>query len=185
MREEDGELVAADSERSIRAAHRQLEQPPKAGEHLVTGSVAMGVVHGLEAVEVDEDERERHLVALRCLGQPIELLLEGPMVAELCQRILERLGHRHLVCDLELGAGPLQRRDGKVDEPDPDRHRHEEREAPGQHRTVGEERATRHAAGEAGDDREGHRPRDAQRQRQVRSRPRFARMVLHRGTFTP
>ena len=104
VRKEDGELVATDAEGSVGTADRELEQPPEAGEHLVAGSVPMGVVHGLEAVEVDEDEREWHLVALRRLGQPIELLLEGPMVAELRERILEGLGDGDLVRDLELFA---------------------------------------------------------------------------------
>ena len=54
-------------------------------EHRVAGSMAPGIVHLLEAVDVEHDHRERLRDGF--LKPPGELLLECPPVGQPCQRI--------------------------------------------------------------------------------------------------
>ena len=69
------------------------------------------VIDGLEFVEVEQDEADRNAVALRVLHLAVELLLEGPMVAESGERIQEGLGHGGFIAPLELCARRDERRD--------------------------------------------------------------------------
>ncbi len=48
----------------------------------VAGLVAMGVVHVLEVVQIEEDERERVADAVRAAPLEHELLVEHPAVGE-------------------------------------------------------------------------------------------------------
>ena len=111
MRQEDRELVAPDAERAIGLAERTVDELAEAAQHAVAAGVPTTVVDGLELVEVDDQQRERVLVAQCRRHLAIELLLEGPMVAEPGQRIEEGIGQCGLVAHLQVGLGRDQRRD--------------------------------------------------------------------------
>ena len=111
VRQQDREFVAPDAERAIGPAERTVHELAEAAQEAVATGVPSTVVDGLELVEVDDQERERVLVA-RCRRHlAIELLLEGPMVAESRQRIEEGIGQRGFIAHLEVGLGRDQRSD--------------------------------------------------------------------------
>ena len=60
-REQDGELVASEASRDVGIADRTAEPVSDLPEDLVTGSMAEGVVHRLELVEVDHDHGRQRL----------------------------------------------------------------------------------------------------------------------------
>ncbi len=76
----DGELVSTEADEQIRGSQRSLEPCGEQPEQLVAGRVPEGVVDLLEAVQVDEQERERP-----CRRIGVGLLLE---------EVLEQLQHR-------------------------------------------------------------------------------------------
>ena len=53
------ELVAADPGDHIRVTHQSLQSFRRLDQDMITRRVAVGVVHRLEFVEVDHDERGR------------------------------------------------------------------------------------------------------------------------------
>ena len=59
VRQDDRELVAADAEGAVAVAERVPDRVRHPEEQLVAGRVALPVVHDLEVVEVDEQERHR------------------------------------------------------------------------------------------------------------------------------
>ncbi len=85
VQDEHGELVAADpaghgvAGRDADARADRLEQP-------VADEVPAGVVHDLEVVEVDEQERHLRLAA-RLRERPRELLLDGATVRQTRERV--------------------------------------------------------------------------------------------------
>ncbi len=111
VRQEDRELVAPDAECAIGLPERTVHELAEAAQEAVAAGVPTTVVDGLELVEVDDQERERVLVA-RCRRHlAIELLLEGPMVAEPGEGVEEGIGQCGFVAHLEVGLGRDQRRD--------------------------------------------------------------------------
>ena len=53
---DDDELVSADPADGVAFSGRLAEALSRLGQQAVTGRVAVAVVHGLEVVEVDEDQ---------------------------------------------------------------------------------------------------------------------------------
>jgi hypothetical protein len=98
--EDDGELVAADAVAAVRGALRRADRRAERLEALVAGLVAVGIVDGLELVEVHEHERERLAGAPGALELAREVLLERAVVAQAG----ERVRHRDLRQPLDLGA---------------------------------------------------------------------------------
>ena len=146
-----------------------LDQRAEVGQRLVAEGVALGVVDRLEVVEVDQHQRHRRAIALRGVDLAIELLLEGPMVAEPGQRIGQGIGQGGFVADRQVGARLGQRRHDQVVERDA-------------HQRGGDQRADQVAHGGHGDHADqqplehdtGQRA-GAQRQRQAQpeTRPRL------------
>ena len=91
-REDDGELVAADSIHVLVCAHGPQEDACERCEHFVPGGVAAGVVDGLEAVHVEQRDSDGVVAVL--LEQPVELLVEGAAVGEAGEGIAPRLRER-------------------------------------------------------------------------------------------
>ena len=98
--EQDRELVAAEARGGVDAAHGAVEPPRDRDQHLVADRVPERVVDLLEVVEVEEEHRERAVVAApagqrlargldehRAVGEPGDGVVEG-LVRELG---LERL----------------------------------------------------------------------------------------------
>ena len=109
MREEDRELVTADAEGAVGAAQGVVQQGAEAAQDAIAVGVAARVVDRLELVDVDEEERQRDVVAQGGRDLPIELLVEGAMVAQPGERVAQRIGEGRLVANLELGLRRHQR----------------------------------------------------------------------------
>ena len=88
---DDGELVAAEPGHRVAAADDAPQPLAHADEQGVARVVAVGVVDGLEAVEVEEHHRERHLADDR--QGLVELVLEQQPVAEAGERVVQGLVH--------------------------------------------------------------------------------------------
>jgi len=81
--------------------------------------VPLPVVHGLEVVDVDEDEGDR-LVLPSVLVRPLrQLLLEGALVAEARQHVAQGVETGSLEELAELSALGLDRVDRRLDPADP------------------------------------------------------------------
>ena len=117
-RQQQSELIAADAEGAIGGAHGRADHPSERGQQLVTGGVAIGVVHALQVVEVDDHKGEGTRLANGSGHLARELLLECTMVAEPGQRIDARIEGRPIVGRARLPELGLERRhgsDGPVD----------------------------------------------------------------------
>ena len=89
--EEDGELVTAEARTGVLGPDRRSQPRPDQRKELVAGAVAEAVVHGLEVVEVDEEDA--HLFA----GSPFagervrEPVEQQRSIGEACQFVVEGL----------------------------------------------------------------------------------------------
>ena len=93
--EHDGELVAADARYRVAVAHRLLQPQRHLLQQLVAAGVAQGVVDRLEAVEVDEQRRERHIAALGLHDDLRKVVGEQRAVGQPGQRVeLGEVGRR-------------------------------------------------------------------------------------------
>ena len=103
VRDEDRELVAAQTAEELVAPHlaRHLARDPD--QHRVARAMAERVVDVLEIVEVEEEQREARAVALRVRDHARELFVEAVAVVEAGQRVA--LGE----IDELLGGLPLVR----------------------------------------------------------------------------
>ena len=94
VRDQDGELVAAEAGRRLGAAQaladalRGLDQEPVAGE------VAEAVVHELELVDVEEEHRDLAVGPLRPRERVVESIDEEGAIREARERIGQRLADR-------------------------------------------------------------------------------------------
>ena len=104
--EDDGELVAAHAVGEVGAAARGPDRGGQRLQALVAGLVAVRVVDGLEVVDVDEHERQRHAGAGHDLQLARDVLVEGAVVAQAG----ERVGDGHLGQALDLGRAAASRR---------------------------------------------------------------------------
>ena len=105
VRQQHSELVAADAEGPVPVAQRVADGVGHAQQQLVAGGVALVVVDHLEIVEVDEQQRHRHLVTSEEVQLPVELLLEGAVVAQAGEAVVERVLASLPIEHLELGLG--------------------------------------------------------------------------------
>ena len=80
--EQDGELVAAEAGRGVRAADARVEAAGDLDEHLVAGGVPERVVDRLEVVEVEEDDRQAAALAAAAGDRLAHLLGEHRAVGE-------------------------------------------------------------------------------------------------------
>ena len=89
--QEDGELIPAEPGDRVGRPHRSPQAFGHRQEQLVPGGVAEAVVHGLEPVEIEEQDRGGRPAALgagQCVGHPVDE--QGP-VGQGRERIMERL----------------------------------------------------------------------------------------------
>ena len=105
VREDDGELVAADAVRLICAAHRRAQRVGERADALVAGLVAVRVVERLEIVEIDQHQGQRQARAPGVLQLAREVLVKHAMVAQARERI--RAGHLRQTLEL-LDAGRVE-----------------------------------------------------------------------------
>ena len=93
--------------RALARHHVRLRQAAQSRSHFtqqpVTHTVAEGFVDGLEAIEVDQQQRELSLVGIGALQRLCQGALEDLPVGQLGERIAQGL-------ELQLSAGGLQRR---------------------------------------------------------------------------
>ena len=82
LAEDDPELVSAEAADQIALPQARGEDLADRDEKPVPGQVAVPVVDGLEAVEVDGDQRPRAPVATTGGEEGLELLVEAPAVGE-------------------------------------------------------------------------------------------------------
>jgi hypothetical protein len=97
VRQDNGELVAADPRHQVVGAQRQLQPPCQFAQHPVASLVAEAVVDVLEAIEVDQHHRQ-DLLALGVARQgPGQALLQQGAVGQAGQGIeIGRLVQRRL-----------------------------------------------------------------------------------------
>jgi hypothetical protein len=112
VRQEDGELVAADAEGAVGPTQGNSHELAEAAQDAIAGGMPAAVVDRLEVIEVDEQQRERNSVA-QCRGDlAVELLVEGAVVAKARERVPQRVGQGRLVAHLQVGLGGDHRGDG-------------------------------------------------------------------------
>ena len=97
VRQEQRELVATDSERSVGMPDRGSDQRAELRQQLIANSVAARVIDALELVDVDEHERERGAVAPGAVDHAPDRLLERAVVAQAGQAVAQRGLARALV----------------------------------------------------------------------------------------
>ena len=85
--QEDGEFVAAQARQHLVAPHQRADLAGDANQQGVAGTVAVGVVDGLEFIEVEEHHRRAHLVAIGFEHGAPQFLLETVAVVEPGERI--------------------------------------------------------------------------------------------------
>ena len=91
-RQEQEELLAAESSRAIDLAYLVAKNFCKLLQYGIAGLVAVGVVHALEAIQVTHHAGERLVQALRVLEHLLDPFLEVAPVVE----ARERVGLRHV-----------------------------------------------------------------------------------------
>ena len=91
---EDDELVAADPSNRVAGADDRLEPARQRLEHGVAGAVPAHVVDVLEAVEIDDDEREGLVRSARSPERLLDAVVEEHAVRQPGERIAKRLGLR-------------------------------------------------------------------------------------------
>jgi len=105
VRQQDHEFVAAPAAGSVGVARRLLQQRGESAQQAVASLVPVAVVDRLEAVQIDEDERERiavpHAVRHRCCQFPVH----APAIEQAGQGVVIRHVTDH---DVRL-LRPLQR----------------------------------------------------------------------------
>ena len=108
LREDDRELVAADAAGDVRRADDVADPLRRLGEDAVAGEVADAVVDRLEVVEVEDDQREVPVVAVRAGDLARKGLVEVAAVVQAGQRVevgeLARLAEAARVLDRRPGA---------------------------------------------------------------------------------
>ena len=85
--EDPAEVVGADAGDDLSLAHGSRDALGRLRECAIAGEAAVLLVEPAEAVEVDEHERQRALVALRAANLGAELLVEGAVVGQVRQRV--------------------------------------------------------------------------------------------------
>ena len=102
-RQHDAELVAAGAGEHVAGPQSRLRHQGEVLEAGIARGVAMGVVDGLEAVEIDHQQRERLAAALRAgafLGQPLQQMAAVGDAGEIVEQrevgdLVAQAVHRH------------------------------------------------------------------------------------------
>ena len=102
--EHDRELVPAEPRERVAGPQRLLQARADLAQHLVAGRVPERVVELLEAVEVDQQQRDVAVLVLERLGQPVQ---QVAAVAEAGQVVGDRvaLGGAEALDDRQSGPG--------------------------------------------------------------------------------
>ena len=90
-RQQDGELVASDAEDSVAWSERFSRGCGQTCEQTIAFGMPFAVVDHLEIVQIDEHERERHPVPICQFELMRELFLEGAVVAQTRQSVVQRV----------------------------------------------------------------------------------------------
>ena len=88
---QDHELVAAVADHGVAGPERALQSAGDLDEQIVAGVVAEPVVDAFEAVEVEEQQRERGGMAARASDRDVEPVEQEHAVRQAGKRIVERL----------------------------------------------------------------------------------------------
>ena len=91
VRQQDGELVAAQSRDHVTLTHPCPERLREAHDQLVAGTVAAGVVEVLEVVEVENQQGARRTVTRDACQVACEFALEATPIEQARQRVV--IGH--------------------------------------------------------------------------------------------
>ncbi len=85
---DDGEFVAAHAGHDVAFAHALLQPRRDFNEKLVAGQVAIAVIDHLEAVEVEAEQGQMRLMAVRAGQHPLHVLGEQGAVGQAGQRVV-------------------------------------------------------------------------------------------------
>src|SRR5436190_2908006 len=112
--EQHDEFVAAEARHGVARAHARAQSGGEVPEQSVTRGVAERVVHVLEAVEVEIEERDLRAIPPRARRGHAQPVAEMAAVGDAGQgggrrRRLDRLLHAPAVGDVEVGADHAQR----------------------------------------------------------------------------
>ena len=112
-RKDEGELLAAVAGHEIHVADVRRQHAPDPAQDLVARLMTVRVVEPLEAVDVDNQQRERRPLTLPGGVAAGQLFVERPAVAHAGQRVGAGLGHVDfdplgVVVELGLGLGQLR-----------------------------------------------------------------------------
>src|SRR5690348_11142818 len=86
--EDQGELLAADAEDAIGCAQRAADRLTGAAQHGVALGMSEVIVDELEAVEIDDGEREAETAAARQRDPSAQLGLEGAAIGQAGERVV-------------------------------------------------------------------------------------------------
>ena len=89
--QQDAELVAAEARDDVGRAHLRRQQLAELAQQLVAGDVPAGVVHHLEAVEVEETDGVRGPGGVRQLERVLQARLELAAVLQAGERVVARV----------------------------------------------------------------------------------------------
>ena len=109
-----GELVAAEARHDVALAQPVVQHHGHRRQHAVAGAVAEVVVHPLEVVQVEQEQRAAHPVAAAVRDVAVQLLLEAAPVEQAGQRVV--VGH---VAQARLGRCALDLQLPRVRHVDP------------------------------------------------------------------
>ena len=104
--QQNRELVAAEARQRVSVAQARLEAARHRDQHFVADEMAKAVVHHLEAVEVEIENRESSAAAMRPLeflepaSEPVH---EIRAIAQARQRIAEARAAKLLLCERVIG----------------------------------------------------------------------------------
>src|SRR5947209_13147005 len=90
LRQHYAELLAAVTARDVVHAAAFLQRPADQLQHLVADRVAVRIVHALEVIDVEHQQRHRRAVAERAVNLGVDLLDHVPAVVEARQRVARR-----------------------------------------------------------------------------------------------
>jgi hypothetical protein len=103
LRQDHHELVATQPRHRVVVAHALADAAGRFDEEQVAGLVALGFIHLLETVQVDEEQADHGLVALGLLDLPLQAVVEEAPVGQLGEVVVVGLGPDQVVGPLLLG----------------------------------------------------------------------------------
>ena len=101
------ELVPTEAPQRIAAADHAVESRGDRLQQFVAGAVTERVVDRLEVVEVDEQRRDRRLLASRAREHLLDTIQDQRPVGQARQRVVRRQERKFFICLLALGLEGL------------------------------------------------------------------------------